>query len=418
MKSLRIEIICIGSELLSQRVNSHTVYLGQKLAQLGCSVAREHTVGDDKKIMAEVFKEAYKRADVIISCGGLGPTFDDLTRDVWSKVTGRRLLFQKPLVDDIREKFRMRGNRMPYQNRNQGYILKGAEVIPNHVGTAPGQFLATEGKLLVLLPGPKNELAPMVEEVVIPRLSEKIPSSFIKQKSFHLVGVSESQIDQMIRPLVSQSKSHRGCHVIHSILASESIVTAKFQVEGPNSERVTKVVQFLTERFRRKLSRFLFGEDEEKLEEVVGNLLRVKRQTLAVAESCTGGLIAKMLTDIPGSSDYFQEGLIPYSNKSKIELLNLSRKTLDKHGAVSEPIACEMALNLRRKAKVHYALSVTGIAGPNGGSPEKPVGLVYIGCAGPKRVMVESFRFRGDRSWIRMRSSLMALEILRKELRK
>jgi nicotinamide-nucleotide amidase len=256
----------------------------------------------------------------------------------------------------------------------------------------------------------------MLEDYVLPHLRSQHSSLFIVQKNFLSVGIPESKIDEMIRPLVDRYKKVSGCRVIHGILASQSIITVKFSVEGKNQEQVAKAASLLSKKFKTRLGSVIFGEDEDTLSRVVGRLLRERKQTVAVAESCTGGLIAKLLTDEPGSSDYFIEAVVTYANKSKQDRLGVKKDSLDRYGAVSEEVAKEMALGLKRRADVDYALSTTGVAGPTGGSVEKPVGLVYIGCSGPKRTVVKKFHFSGDREWIRHRAALMALDLLRKEL--
>ncbi len=415
--NLRVEVICVGSELLAGKVNTHVAYLSEQLSAIGLSISREHTVGDEPALMAETFREAHRRADIVLCAGGLGPTFDDITRDVWSKVLGRRLEFRAALAEEIREKFARRGIRMPPLNRRQAFVLKGAEAVDNPHGTAPGQVLEAGKKILVLLPGPARELYPMMEEFVLPRLRRLCRGLQVARKSFHLVGVPESKIDQKIRPIVSRHKKVRGCPVVFGILASQSIITVKYQVKGPDAARVRQASDFLAGMIRRRLGTVLFGEDEDTLEGVIGSGLTKKRKTLAVAESCTGGLISKMITDQAGSSHYFLEGITTYADRSKVARLGVRPETLKRHGAVSPQTAREMATGLRQRSGADYTLSVTGIAGPEGGTPEKPVGRVYVGCASPRRVRVQEFNFTGDRAWIRHRAALMALDILRRELR-
>jgi len=416
LKKLRIEVVCIGSELLSSKTSTHTVTIGQQLSRIGLDITREQTVGDDKKYMEEVFRQAFMKGDVIFSSGGLGPTFDDVTREVWSKVTRRSLRIYQWIVDEIRQKFRTRGVKMPPENRRQGFLLKGAEIIPNQNGTAPGQYIEIGKKILILLPGPKRELYPMVETFVIPKLHERFPGRYAYKKEFHMVGVPESVIDNLVRPLVKKYRRINGCDVVHGILADQSVITVKFNVGGKIAEKVDEAGNILDLEFRRKLSPYIFGEDNDRLEKVIGDLLRRKGKTLAVAESCTGGLISKMLTDIPGSSLFLNEGVTTYSNESKVYRLGVKPSTLKRFGGVSSQVAEEMALGLKKRTSVDFTISVTGIAGPEGGLPEKPVGLVYIACSGPEGTKVKEFRFNGDRDWIRHRSALMALEMLRKEV--
>lgn len=416
MKSPKIEIVCIGTELLTDKVNTHTTGIGQALGSIGLSLDREQTVSDDPHVMGHVFRESWKSADVVISCGGLGPTFDDLTRDVWAKVLKTPLHFHSILVEEIREKFRSRRISMPPLNKRQGYVLRGAEVISNPNGTAPGQFFRQGKKLLFLLPGPSRELFPMLADFVLPVLKRYFPGRFIWRKSFHLVGIPESRVDHIIRPLVRRFSQLKGCRLVHGILASQSIITVKFTVEGTEPACVEETGEHVAGKFRRALGQALFGEDQDTLPGVIGRRLSEKNLTLAVAESCTGGLISKIMTDTPGSSDYFVQGAVTYSNASKVALTGVSSKTLARHGAVSEQVAREMAAGVRKKARADFGLSVTGIAGPTGGTPEKPVGLVYMAVSSKHRTTAHRFQFSGDREWVRHRSALMALDLLRKEL--
>ncbi len=414
--TVRTELICIGTELLTGKVNTHTAYLGEKLADAGLRLAREHAVSDDPKIMFETFSEALKRSDVVISAGGLGPTFDDITREVWSKATGLPLERRDWLVDDIRAKFKSRGIPMPPKNVRQAFVLKGADVIRNPHGTAPGQIVRVRGKLVVLLPGPARELCPMVETAVLPRLKSLFPNRYLRQRSFLIFGEPESHVDEIVRPWVRRRQKYLGLPVTHGILASQGIVTVKFSVEGKDQASVNEAAVKLASEVQKIIGKMSFGEGGETLESSVGRLLLSAGKTVAVAESCTGGMIAEFLTAPAGASNYFLEGVVTYSNASKVRRLGVRQTTLIKHGAVSAPTAKEMAQGLRLSTKADYALSITGIAGPSGGTPEKPVGLVYIGLASARGVRVHEFRFKGERPFIRRRAAMMALNLLRLSL--
>lgn len=415
-KRLRVEVICVGSELLRHRVNTHTVLLGRFLAPLGWRIAREHVVGDDRRLMREVFAEAFRRADVVLCAGGLGPTFDDLTRDVWAAVTERRLRLQRDVVDQIREKFRRRGLSMPPENRRQGFVLEGAEVLANGAGTAPGQILHLENRTVVLLPGPGSELAPMMRDDVVPRLRDRFPGPLAVEKSLHLIGVPESVIDDRIRPLVRRFAKSGGCAIEWGILASELTITVKLRIAGRDKRATDRAARAILPRLRALVQRNVFAEDDQTLESVVLDLLRKRSARLALAESCTGGMIAQRLTSVPGASEILDEGLVCYSNASKRRGLGVKRRTLDAFGAVSRETAIEMAVGARKRTRASYAIAVTGVAGPGGGSPEKPVGTVFISCAGPKRVVTRRFDFDGDREAVRLRSTVMALDLLRRQL--
>jgi len=414
--SPRIELICIGTELLSGKVNSHTALIGKRLNSIGMEIAREHAVGDDPKLMTEVFADAWKRSDIILSAGGLGPTFDDLTRDVWSKITRRPLILKKELVREIEKKFSSRGLKMAPENSRQGYLLQGARPISNPFGTAPGQILKANGKILFVLPGPTNELSPMLESCVLPELRKAYPKLFSVEKSFHLIGISESQINHQIEPLVNKIQKVDGCSVIHGILASQSIITVKFRVDGTHQKIVQKAADRVAAQYKNILGNIYFSEDDSSLPEVVAELLTKRGKKLAVAESCTGGLLSKLITDVSGASKFFLEGAITYANDSKMRRLGVDSEVMNRMGAVSEEVAGQMAQGIRLKAASDYGLSITGVAGPTGATKDKPVGLVFIGVSGPKRTVVHRFLLKGDRMAIRHRSALLSLDLLRKEI--
>ena len=416
MKTPHVELICVGSELLAGKVNTHAAALGIKLSDIGLSIAREHTVPDDRAIMRQTFAEALRRSDVVISAGGLGPTFDDFTRDVWSEVTRRPMKESSALARDIRKKFSSRGIEMPPANLRQALVLKGAVPIANTNGTAPGQYLVTGGKTLILLPGPTRELFPMVEAVVLPRLRRRFRNLHSRLKTFLIAGVPESRVDQMIRPLVDKYQRIGTCTVAHGILASQSLITVKFRVEGSGRAAVDAGARRVAAEFRAVLKDIAVGEDEEKMENIVGAMLKRRRETVALAESCTGGLVSKMITDRPGSSAYFVEGAVTYSDEAKTRRMGVPAAVLKRHGAVSEEVARAMAEGMRRSSGSTYGISITGVAGPAGGTKGKPVGLVHIACAGPAETTSKRFSLKGDRSWIRQRSAVLALDLLRQTI--
>ncbi|MBV9080863.1 MAG: hypothetical protein JO102_07065, partial [Elusimicrobia bacterium] len=285
MKNPRIELVCVGSELLSGKVNTHAAYYGVQLAALGLNVAREHTVPDDEEIMLETFREAFRRSDVVITAGGLGPTFDDVTREVWSRVTRRPLRQNAALAAGLRRKFALRKIEMAPANLRQAAVLRGADVIPNANGTAPGQYLRLGRKVLVLLPGPTREMTPMFQDFVLPRLRKLYRNFHARLKTFLIVGVPESRVDHLIRPIVEKTARIGRCRVLHGILASQSVVTLKFRVEGDDRRRVDAAYRSLTRDFRKILGSMVAGEDEDSLENIVGELLARRRATVAVAES-------------------------------------------------------------------------------------------------------------------------------------
>ncbi len=408
----------MGSELLSGKVNTHAAAVAGRLAEVGLALSREVTVGDDPAEMEKVFRESWRRAQVVLCTGGLGPTFDDLTRDVWAKVTHRPLRFQKPLMDDIRNKFRRRRWPMPKENRRQTYVLAGAAVMQNPYGTAPGQVLVAGGKVLALFPGPAREFFPMMEGKFLPFLRTRLPPRTRKTKIYRLFNFSESAVDERLDGLRRRSRAPGKIEVTWGILAQRFIIDVKVTVAGPAPAAVESALARIHSAVLAEFGGDVYGFGEETLQECVGRDLRRRKETVSTAESCTGGLVAEKLTRVPGSSDYFMQGSVTYSNRSKRRLLGVRQETLRRHGAVSAECAREMAAGCRRRAGTDWALALTGVAGPSGGTPQKPVGLVYIALAGKRGVSVTEHRFSGTREDIRERSALTALDRLRRALQK
>jgi nicotinamide-nucleotide amidase len=411
MKKVRVELVCVGTELLMGKLNTHGAYFSSRLEDLGLPLMRETTVGDNPVEMKKVFHDAWQRADVVLVTGGLGPTFDDLTRDVWARVCGRKLNFHPEFGTVIRERFRRRGLLMPPANRRQAYVLAGARVLDNYEGTAPGQLLVQGRKTLVLLPGPGREMKPMVERDLVPFLRSCYVKGFRRTRVWRLFGLAESVVDHDVRKKFSKTKGFTW-----GILAHDGVVDLKLTVEETNEKEVEARLVRWDRQMDHLFGPALFGKGIETLESVVGNLLREKGEMLATAESCTGGRVAQLLTSAPGSSDYFWGGVVSYANAAKKRLLGVKKETLRTDGAVSEKAAREMAERLRVKAHTDYALSVTGIAGPGGGTGSKPVGRVYIGLATPTGTRVWEKTLVGGRTFIQHQSALWALDYLRREL--
>ena len=412
---MRIELICIGTELLRGKVNTHGAYISTKLIETGLVLDRETTVGDDLAYMERAFRSALERSDVVLNTGGLGPTFDDLTREGWSNVLNVPLQRRPAIVRWLKARFKKRGLTMPPQNVRQADVLAGARVIPNRVGTAPGQILRHGEKLIVLLPGPPSEMVPMMEGAVLPllrRIAKPLPyGSF----TLHTFGRPESLIDQKIRPIIARRRPLRRKEWLNfCILAHARRVDVKAEARAPSSARLKKILDGVKQELTQRIGPDVYGQDDETLESVVGKLLLRRRLTLALAESCTGGLLGAMVTRVPGSSAYFTSGVVAYSNKAKQKFLGVSTETLKKYGAVSGQTAVEMAEGARRMGDV--GLSITGVAGPGGGSRKKPVGLVFIGLAGLGRPFARQFFFHGPREAVRERAAMTALDLLRREL--
>lgn len=411
---LSAEIIAIGSELLTpSKTDTNSLWLTEKLNEIGIEVKLKTIVGDDEARLEETIKDALKRSDVVVSTGGLGPTEDDITRKVSARAVGRELVFKQELVDDLRERFSRWAREMPEINKRQAFIIEGAEVLPNPNGSAVGMSVEIEDKIFVILPGPPRELKPMFENYVLPKMREKAGEIFVKRKVLRVTGMGESAADELIAPIYTQYKNPQT-----STLFNKSELEIHLTAQCNNETEADSLNEELAAKIIEKLGVAVFSTNGETMEEVVGKLLTENKKTLAVAESCTGGLIGERLTNVAGASAYFIEGAITYSNESKIKTLDVSPQLIEKHGAVSSEVCEAMAKGMREKAQTDYAISVTGIAGPSGGSEEKPVGLVFVGFADENEVKSIKITLPGDRYLIRWRASQFALDLLRRKLSK
>jgi nicotinamide-nucleotide amidase len=411
---LSAEIIAVGSELLTpEKSDTNGLWLTERLNEIGVEVLQKTIVGDDRERMFDAFKGALERSGIVIITGGLGPTEDDITRVVAAEATGRELIFHSEIEGHLRERFRKWGREMPAINKRQAYIIEGAEMIPNDNGSAPGMFVALEDKYLVILPGPPRENQPMFEGFVRPRLSDAAGDIVVRRRILRVSGMGESAVDEAIAPI------YKGYPTVRTaILFSKTEVEVHLYSRASTAEAADRVNDELSKKIEGALGIAVFACNGETMEEVIGRLLRERNETVAVAESCTGGLIGRRLTEVPGSSDYFIEGCVTYSNAAKVRTLAVEQKTLDEFGAVSAETAEAMAVGMRERAGTTYALSVTGIAGPEGGTVEKPVGTVFFGLAGPKGARSNKLVLPGDRYLIRWRASQAALDILRRQVLK
>jgi len=415
-------LICVGSELLRGKINTHAASLARRLASIGLELTRETTVADDAEALTASIAQALSNFDVVFVTGGLGPTFDDLTREAAAAACGRPLRRSPKLLAGIAHKFKKaRYLHMPPANARQADLIEGAEPIENSVGTAPGQWLATGAgsQRLILLPGPPSELNPMCDDFVMPRLRRLFPVRPQEQAHLHFVGVPESVVDHRLRPLIEQAqksvRSSRGMRMDFTILAYLGLVDFDLFVSAPARRTARQALRRLVKKIRTKMGGRFYGMDKDyPLQKVVGDLFRRKRISLAAAESCTGGLLSARLTEVAGSSDFFRGGVVSYSNALKRELLGVSEALLKKHGAVSRQSARAMAEGARRAAASDWSVSITGIAGPSGASATKPVGLVYIALSGAARTQVRKFLFHGSREAIRERAVTAALDLLRR----
>ena len=411
---LSAEIVAVGSELLTPlRTDTNSLWLTEKLNDIGIEVKLKTIVGDDEARLEETIRDALKRSEIVITTGGLGPTEDDVTRQVSARAVERELVYLDELEADLRERFRRWGRDMPEINKRQAFVIDGADVLPNPNGSAVGMFLPLDGKCLAVFPGPPREMRPMFENFVFPKLREMAGDVLVKRRILRVSGMGESAVDEIIAPIY---KSYPDVQT--SILFSRVEIEIHLIARSSSIEEASAVLTELTEKICSALGPAVFATNGETMEEVVGSLLKSRGETVSVAESCTGGMIGMRLTEVSGSSAYFIEGSVVYSNESKIRTLNVSEQTLRDHGAVSAETAEEMAKGMRDRSGSDYAISVTGIAGPEGGTEEKPVGTVFIGYSDPNRTRSMKFVFPGDRELIRWRSSQAALDYLRRQILK
>jgi len=411
---LSAEIITIGSELLTpEKTDTNGLWLTGKLNEIGIDVKLKTIVGDDSLRLEETIRDAVKRSDVVITTGGLGPTEDDITRTISARAIGRELVFHEDIVEHLRIRFRAWGREMPEINKRQAYVIEGAEILPNPNGSAVGMTVKIGEKFLVVLPGPPRENQPMFNNFVFQKLKEKAGEIVFRKRILKVSGIGESAIDEAIAPIYSAHKN-----VSTSILFNKSEVEVHLTAQGENERQADALNEEIAAKIVETLGIAVFSTSGEEMEEVVGKLLAENGKTLSVAESCTGGLICQRLTDIAGSSAYFIEGVIAYANEAKTGALNVSPEIIEQYGAVSAETAEAMAKGMRERARTDYAISITGIAGPTGGTEEKPVGTVFIGYS--DEGLTKSFKIvlPGDRYLIRWRSSQAALDYLRRQILK
>ncbi len=414
------ETIAIGSELLlGGRLDTNSLFIADHLAACGVELRYKTTVGDDVSDIVAVLKTAVRRSRVVVLTGGLGPTIDDLTREAVARATGRRLARRKAALDGMIARLAEWGRTATTSQFRQAMIPAGADILPNPVGTAPGFALTWKGTFLAALPGVPREMEPMVKECVLPRLQEwlnaqkTVAVTPIVRRVLHTSGVPESLVDQKLTGLIpAGSPIQLGIYASPMEIMVSLTGPAAVKAQGP----VT--IDALFDETRDRLRDILYGEEGDTMESVVGRLLGEQKLTLAVAESCTGGLIGHRLTQVPGSSGYLDRVAVTYSNRAKVELLGVPAALIDRHGAVSAEVAAAMAHGMRERSGTSVGLSVTGIAGPGGATETKPVGLVYVGLdGGPNDTLTKEFRFHGgDRNVIKQRSSQAALDLLRRWL--
>ncbi|MFZ0286953.1 MAG: competence/damage-inducible protein A [Terriglobales bacterium] len=414
---MNAEIVAIGSELLTPyRQDTNSLYLTDKLNQLGVDVKFKTIVGDSLDDLTQAATVAFSRADVIIFMGGLGPTEDDLTREAVAAALGLPLRRDPALINSLEQRFAAHGWRMAANNLKQADVIAGATSLPNANGSAPGMWISGKfdgrSKIVVLLPGPPHELNALFEEQCMARLRAKLPPQFIFTRELKITGMGESQCDARVAPIYKPFTD-----VQTTILAGAGEIQLHLKTRATTLDAAQKRVDELVELIEAELGDSVFSDNGDSMEQIVGYYLQMREATLAVAESCTGGLIGERITSISGSSRYFLGGAVVYSDEMKTELAGVPARLIEKEGAVSSKVAAALAEGIRARCGSTLGLGVTGIAGPNGGTPEKPVGLVFHALASDGATEVIERKFAGDRKRIRWFASQQALDMVRRKLK-
>lgn len=409
---MRAIVIAVGSEMLELgRIDTNSVYITQKLMEKGIIVDMRILVGDDLENLSWVIKNAYKRTQLVVITGGLGPTEDDITREATANALKRELEFRQELVEQLQTRFRMRGMQMPEINARQAFIIQGSEVIPNPLGTAPGLYIDDEQFRILLMPGPPQEMIPMFDKILEERIAP-LCNFHIYKRSFKFGGVTESGLDSQIAELYIKYKNPRT-----TILASPGMIEVHLIGRSRKTiEEAQQLTDELAEKIKERMKDALITEEDISFPQYIVNELRHRKLTLSVAESCTGGGLGHTITSISGSSEIFLGGVIAYSNQLKMNLLGVDQYTLTKHGAVSRETAKEMAVGVRQLTDSHIGIGITGLAGPGGESSNKPIGLVFIHLSTPTYEMAIHHVLPGSREMIRARTVNNSLNLIRQYL--
>jgi nicotinamide-nucleotide amidase len=394
------------------RVDTNSLLVTDRLNAIGYDVRLKAVVADDVDELARVLQNTLAWVDLVVVTGGLGPTEDDITREAVARVLGVPMDVDEAIVEHIRERFAKRGMTMPAINQRQAMVPRGATVLPNPNGTAPGLWVEHDRTAIVLLPGPPREMTPMLESVVRERLAPKSAGHGLFRRVLKITGRAESDVDAQVQPVYAQW-INQAVPISTTILAVLGQIELHLTAQAPDRAAADAALETAVEALQEVLGPAVYSTDGRTLEAVVGGLLRERHLTIAVAESCTGGLLASRLTDVPGSSDYVDRGVVCYSNRAKTELVGVPEALMVEHGAVSEPVAQAMAEGIRARAGTHIGVGVTGIAGPGGGTPEKPVGTVSIAVVVDDEVRVRTFQFFGGRDMVKFQAAQSALNMTR-----
>ena len=408
---MKAEIISVGTEiLLGDIVNTNAQYISERLADLGISVYYQTVVGDNAERMKKAYELAFSRADLVITSGGLGPTQDDLTKEIAAEYFNKELILDQASLDKIKVLFEKMNRTMSESNVKQAMMPKDCIILVNNNGTAPGCVIEKDEKKMVLMPGPPREMKAMFEESVVPYL-EKYTDGKLVSKIIRFADIGESSMEEIVKDLIKD-----GMNPTVAPYAKDNECILRITAKGKTEEESYDLIKPIEEEIRKRLGKHIYGEGETTLDLVIGETLLKKKLTISTAESCTGGLLAGTLVNYPGISSVFFEGVVTYSNEAKMKRLGVKAETLEKYGAVSHEIAGEMAKGIALSAETHIGISTTGIAGPEGGTVDKPVGLVYIGISINGKIKTKELRLSGDRDRIRKRAVREALNLLRVEL--
>ncbi|MFT6827147.1 MAG: nicotinamide-nucleotide amidase [Roseivirga sp.] len=414
MKRITAEILTIGDEILyGQILDTNAQWMSYELDQLGIRVVRKTTVGDNEKDILSAFEEAENRADLVLITGGLGPTNDDLTMPTLAKYFGSDIILDESVLAHVKDFFEKRGRDFTELNRRQALVPKMAEVLHNALGTAPGTWYERDGKVFVSMPGVPHEMKNLMNEFVIPKVRNFFNSPVIYHRLIKTVGIGESFLADKIKDWEDSLPSH----VALAYLPSIGHVKLRLTAVGDDREILKQDVQLLIDQLMPLAEKYIYGYDKTTLEEAVGQMLIAEKKTIAFAESCSGGFIQHKMTTTPGSSAYFQGGLVPYHNQFKIDLLGVKAETLEKHGAVSEECVIEMAERVREKFNADIGAASSGIAGPDGGSDEKPVGTVWIAYADGKKTIAKKLQLTQNRILNIELTEISVLNLVRKSLK-
>jgi nicotinamide-nucleotide amidase len=409
---MNAEIIAIGSEMLTgDRVDTNSLYLTAELNKLGVEVVTKCVIGDDRERLAAQVRQSIGRSAIVILSGGLGPTEDDVTREAVAQALDRKLIFDTAIAEWLAERFAAAKRKMAEVNKRQAFVIQGADVLSNDRGTAPGQWLQESGAVVMLLPGPPHELKSMFQRHCLPRLARIVPKQTIRTLFLRVAGMGESDLDQLIAPVYKKYQNP-----VTTILAAAGDIQIHLRARCETEAEAEALLAEVGGPIELLLGNRIYSRNGDPLEVVVGDLLRAMHATVSVAESATGGMLGERFTSVPGSSDYFLGGFLTYNNAMKMELLGVSPETLKEHGAVSKETAEVMARGARRRASSTYALSITGVAGPEPGSEKVPKGTMYVGLADAAGTLALQRQFLGDRQRIRTFAVQMALDLLRRRI--